>query len=58
MTESPFLLTCRVITTLVTLVAIGWGFKNFIFFRKHIWKALTLRFFYIYGVMGLIVIVY
>lgn len=51
-------LTCRVFTTLLTLAVIAWGTKNFVAYRKHIWPALTLRFFYIFGVIALIVVVY
>ena len=51
-------LTCRVFTTLLTLAVIAWGTKNFFAYRRHIWPALTLRFFYIYGVIALIVVVY
>lgn len=52
------LLACQVISTVAVSGAILFGVKNVIQFRDYVLPSVTIRFFYIFGLLGLVVSLY
>ena len=43
----------RVVYTVLILASLGFGVHNLLRFKKQIWSNLSIRFFYIYGLLAM-----